>query len=59
MIIAYCDKCGQQIEADLPAGCRLVLGKKEWSWHLCPMDQEALVGWFEDWLEAHAPREVR
>lgn len=36
MIVAYCDGCGQEIPPTFPAGVRYVLGRKEFSGHLCP-----------------------
>ena len=43
MITAYCDHCGLEIPALIPAGCRVVVGKKEWSFHLCGEHQSEML----------------
>jgi hypothetical protein len=42
VITAYCDACGDLIPAEFPAGIRLVIGKQEWTWHLCERHQREL-----------------
>lgn len=44
-IYAYCDWKGceaKQIDADFPAGCRVLIGKGEVAFHLCPKHQAEL-----------------
>lgn len=59
MIVASCDRCGAEIPSDEKAGCRLVVGSREWSWHLCQEHREELELMLPEWLEAHEWRVVK
>lgn len=59
MIVAYCNRCGEKIEPTVSAGCRIVLGNHEWSWHLCHEHQVAMERLVLGYLEAHEARKVR
>ena len=59
MIRAFCNQCGTEIRDDVPAGVRLVVGKREVSYHLCPMHQAELLGFASASLKAHPWREVK
>jgi len=56
-IYAYCDWVGCQAEvaADVPAGCRVLLGKREISFHLCPRHQAELLVLVEGNLATYRP----
>ena len=55
MIVAYCDQCGEQIEASVKAGVRLVIGSVEISLHLCPEHQEMLEGYLTNNVLVKSP----
>jgi hypothetical protein len=59
MIRASCDRCGEEIPSEEKAGCRVLIGPREWSFHLCLRHQADLVGMIEEWLEAHDWRRVK
>jgi hypothetical protein len=59
VIVAYCDRCGEQIPADEAAGCRLLVGKQEVSWHLCEQHRIEMMNWTEGFLRAHEWRVVK
>lgn len=42
MIVAYCDHCKAKIDPTVAAGCRLLIGKEEVSFHLCAEHQQDL-----------------
>jgi hypothetical protein len=54
----YCDHCGNLIEADKNGGCRIRLGKKEYSFHLCPEHQEEFLSRLYEFCERGEPSEV-
>jgi hypothetical protein len=59
VIVAYCDRCGEEIEAEDSAGCRLLLGKREWSWHLCATHREEFKALTEGFLTSNEWRVVK
>ena len=59
MIEAFCDRCGAKIDADVKAGCRVVMGNREWTFHLCTVDQAALREDITQFLRTHEWRTVK
>lgn len=59
MITAYCDHCGLEIPGRLPAGCRLLVGKEEVSFHLCGEHQSELLGILREFVTIDGDREPR
>lgn len=57
-IYAYCDWNGckeDPIPSDDPAGCRVLVGKKEISFHLCPFHQAELLKVVGAYLSTYRP----
>jgi hypothetical protein len=59
MIVAYCDRCGEEIPGEEAAGCRLVVGKKEVSWHLCEQHRDEMLNLTEGFLRVNKWRVVK
>jgi hypothetical protein len=59
VIIAYCDHCGDGLDADVKAGCRVLAGNREYSFHLCELHQQEWLDQVQAFLEAHEWRPVK
>lgn len=58
-IVMYCDRCGDEIEPNVPGGGRLRLGNREWAIHLCRAHQKELLTIVFKFCEDERPREVK
>jgi len=60
MIVAYCDSCGDQVDPDVSAGVRYLIGKQEWSGHLCERCQGEALSYLSTMIHAkHSLRKVK
>lgn len=58
MIQMFCDRCGDEIRADVNGGARLRTANRELAFHLCPAHQKELRVLVDDFCTENAPREV-
>lgn len=59
MIVAFCDRCGAEIAAEVAAGVRYLFGKAELSGHLCPFCMDDARGLLSKFHSEHPLRVVR